>query len=116
MALEARIRTGDPAVLTPRQVLYAMTRAGALSQGREDCGLLKEGFKADLIVLDIDQPNMQPVHNLLNNLVWSADSGNICLTMCDGQVLYRDGEYLTIDVEKAMAEADACRRKILAML
>ncbi|MBQ6294636.1 MAG: amidohydrolase [Firmicutes bacterium] len=116
MALEARIRTGDPAVLTPRQVLCAMTRAGALSQGREDCGLLKEGFKADLIVLDIDQPNMQPVHNLLNNLVWSADSGNICLTMCDGQVLYRDGEYLTIDVEKAMAEADACRRKILAML
>lgn len=116
MALEARIRTGDPAVLTPRQVLYAMTRAGALSQGREDCGLLKEGFKADLIVLDITQPNMQPVHNLLNNLVWSADSGNICLTMCDGQVLYRDGEYLTIDVEKAMAEADACRRKILAML
>ncbi len=116
MALEARIRTGDPAVLTPKQVLYSMTRAGALSQGREDCGLLKEGFKADLLVLDIDQPNMQPVHNLLNNLVWSADCGNICMTMCDGEVLFQDGIYTTIDVEKAIAEADACRRKILEML
>ena len=116
MALEARIRTGDAAVLTPQQVLFAMTRAGALSQGREDCGLLKEGFRADLIVLDTDQPNMQPVHSLLNNLVWSADSGNICLTMCDGKVLYQDGMYLTIDVEKAVAEADACRRRILSQL
>ncbi|MCR4804873.1 MAG: amidohydrolase [Clostridia bacterium] len=116
MALEARIRTGDPAVLTPKQILHSMTRAGALSQGRTDCGLLQEGFKADLLVLDIDKPNMQPVHSLLNNVVWSADSSNICLTMCDGQVLYKDGEYLTIDVEKAIAEADACRRKILEML
>lgn len=116
MALEARIRTGDPAVLTPKQVLYSMTRAGALSQGREDCGLLKEGFKADLIVLDTCQPNMQPVHNLLNNLVWSADSGNIRMTMCDGRVLYRDGEYLTIDAAKAAAEAETCRRRILSQL
>jgi 5-methylthioadenosine/S-adenosylhomocysteine deaminase len=59
---------------------------------------------------------MQPVHNLLNNLVWSADCGNICMTMCDGEVLFQDGIYTTIDVEKAIAEADACRRKILEML
>ena len=112
MALAARVRAMDPAVITPRQVLHACTRAGALSQGRPDCGLLEEGFKADLIALDIDQPNLQPVHDLLNNLVWSADSGNVALTMCDGRVLYKDGVWETIDVEKAIAGAGEAIRRI----
>ena len=116
MALAARVKAMDPAVLTPQQVLYAMTRAGALSQGRDDCGLVKEGFKADLVVMDIDAPNMQPVHNLLNNVVWSASNANVVLTMCDGRVLYKDGEFMTIDVEKAIAEANLATKKILEKL
>ncbi len=116
MALAARVKAMDPAVLTPQQVLHAMTRAGALSQGRDDCGLLKEGFKADLVVMDIDAPNMQPVHNLLNNVVWSASNANVVLTMCDGRVLYKDGEFMTIDVEKAIAEANLATKKILEKL
>ena len=116
MALAARVKAMDPAVLTPQQVLYAMTRAGALSQGREDCGLLKEGFKADLVVMDIDAPNMQPVHDLRNNIVWSGSNANVVLTMCDGRVLYKDGEFTTIDVEKAIREANEATKKILEKL
>ena len=116
MALAARVKAMDPALLTPQQVLYSMTRAGALSQGRDDCGLLQEGFKADLVVMDIDAPNMQPVHNLLNNIVWSASNANVVLTMCDGRVLYKDGEFMTIDVEKAIAEANLATKKILEKL
>ena len=116
MALAARVKQMDPAVLTPQQVLYAMTRAGALSQGRDDCGLLKEGFKADLVVMDIDAPNMQPVHDLRNNIVWSGSNANVVLTMCDGRVLYKDGEFMTIDVEKAIAEANLATKKILEKL
>ena len=116
MALAARVKAMDPAVLTPQQVLYAMTRAGALSQGRDDCGLVKEGFKADLVVMDIDTPNMQPVHDVLNNVVWSGSNANVVLTMCDGRVLYKDGEFMTIDVEKAIAEANLATKKILEKL
>ena len=116
MALAARVKAMDPAVLTPQQVLYAMTRAGALSQGRDDCGLVKEGFKADLVVMDIDAPNMQPVHDLRNNIVWSGSNANVVLTMCDGRVLYKDGEFMTIDVEKAIAEANLATKKILEKL
>ena len=116
MALAARVKAMDPAVLTPAQVLHAMTRAGALSQGREDCGLLKEGFKADLVVMDIDAPNMQPVHDLRNNIVWSSSNANVVLTMCDGRVLYKDGEFTTIDVEKAIREANEATKKILEKL
>lgn len=116
MALAARVKAMDPAVLTPQQVLYAMTHAGALSQGRDDCGLVKEGFKADLVVMDIDAPNMQPVHDLRNNIVWSGSNANVVLTMCDGRVLYKDGEFMTIDVEKAIAEANLATKKILEKL
>lgn len=90
----------DPTIITPKQALYAATKAGAIIQDRLDCGALKVGNKADLIVLDIDKPYMKPIHNLLNNLVYSAVGTDIILTMVDGKILYKDGEYKTIDIEK----------------
>ena len=66
--------------------------------------------------MDIRQPNMCPVHNMLNNLVYSASGTDICLTMADGRVLYEDGAYPTLDIEKTMFEADAAMKKILAAL
>lgn len=115
-ALLGKYVSSDPAAMKPDQVLYSATRAGALAQGREDCGLIKKGFKADLIVIDASEPNMQPVHNMLNNLVYSACGKDVALTMVDGRVLYRDGDFFTIDVEKAYAETDIARKKILSQL
>ncbi len=103
--------SGDPTAVTPAQALYAATRAGALAQGREDCGLLKEGFKADIAVFDVDQVYMRPQHHLLNNLVYSACGGDVCMTMADGRVLYEKGRFATIDVEKLTALAErSCAR------
>ncbi len=96
--------SGDPTLITPAQALYAATRAGALSQGRKDCGLIKEGFSADLFLLDTDKPYMCPEHDLLSNLVYSAQGSDVVMTVCDGQILYRDGEFTTIDIEKARYE------------
>ncbi len=109
--------TGDPTAITPKQALYAATRAGALSQGREDCGLVKEGFRADLIVLDMNgRPYMTPCHSVLNNVVFSAQGSDVCLTMVDGKVLYRDGTYTTIDWERTVDNAKQSIQKILAQL
>lgn len=113
-ALLGKLLTWDAAAITPKQTLYSATRAGALSQGRDDCGLVKEGFRADLIVVDVTGPNMQPVHNMINNLVYSSDGKDVCLTMVDGEVLYQDGEYKTIDVEQAIAETEIAKNKMLA--
>jgi 5-methylthioadenosine/S-adenosylhomocysteine deaminase len=106
----------EPAASSPRDTLFAATRAGALSQGREDGGLLKEGFAADLIMLDITKPNMNPAHDLVNNVVYSACGGDIIFTMADGEVLYRDGEYKTLDIEKVTAEAEKAKLNILKQL
>ncbi|MDO4539877.1 MAG: amidohydrolase [Syntrophomonadaceae bacterium] len=106
----------DPTVITPREVLYAATRGGALSQGRDDCGKLAVGYKADLIVLDIGKPNMQPEYDLINNIVYSACGGDVVQTMVDGKVLYRNGEFLTIDIERVTNEVQRSVKGILAQL
>ncbi len=116
LAMVAKVRANDPTVMMPRDVLRAGTRGGALAQGRTDCGLLKEGFRADLIMLRTDTVNMYPVHDLLTNIVFSADGGDIAMTMVDGKILYRDGEYATIDVDKTIFETEKAKANILAQL
>ena len=87
-------------IVTPKQVLKMATRSGALAQGRGDCGLIKEGFKADLCVIKLNGANMFPDYDVINNIVYSASKADVALTMVDGEVLYKDGEYKYIDVEK----------------
>ena len=116
MALAAKEKFSDPTAVTPQQVLRAATVNGARGQGRSDCGLLKEGSRADLIVVDLNQPNMHPIHNLTNNLVYSASGSDVVLTMADGKVLYEKGEYKTIDIEKTIFEAARATEKILKQL
>lgn len=116
MVLSSKVKADDPTVVTPKEALYAATRAGALAQGRLDTGLLKQGYKADLIVMRTDVPNMHPVHNMLNNVVFSATGADIVMTMVDGNVLYQDGEYKTIDVCQAIEETEKATQDILSRL
>lgn len=115
-AISSKEKYGDPTVVTPVEAIKAATIGGALGQGRKDCGQLKIGNKADLIVLDINQPQMKPVHNMINNIVYSASGSDVVLTMVDGKVLYENGEYKTIDIEKTMFEAEKATEKILKQL
>ncbi len=106
----------DPKLTTPYQTIYAATRAGALGQGRDDTGLLEEGRKADLVVIDISEPNMYPVHDMKTNVVYSASGSDVSLTMIDGRVVYKDGEFPTIDIEKIRFETGRSIERILGAL
>ncbi|MBR0600436.1 amidohydrolase [Sinanaerobacter chloroacetimidivorans] len=106
----------DPTLITPAEALTAATAAGAKGQGRDDTGKLAVGYKADLIVLDLMQPNMVPIHNMVNNIVYAASGSDILLTMVDGRVLYRNGEYLTIDMEKTLYGVEKAIERILGEL
>lgn len=96
--------TGDPAVITLKQIVTAATRTGALSQGREDCGLVKEGFKADLCVLDVTGTSWVPMNDVLTNVVYAGHGSDVALTMSDGRVVYRDGVWPGVDVEEAKSQ------------
>lgn len=106
----------DPKAVSPTETIRAATLGGALGQGREDCGSLKAGNAADMIVLDISGPHMHPVHNLKNNIVYSASGSDVVMTMADGKVLYDNGEFTTLDIEKTIFEAEAATAKILSQL
>lgn len=109
--------SGDPTAITPREAVYAATRAGALAQGRMNCGTLKVGNRADLIVLNLqNRPYYCPCHDMLNNLVFSGQGTDVCLTMVDGKVLYRDGNYATIDLERVTRNAEAAVQRVLAQI
>ena len=83
---------------------------------REDCGDVKVGNRADLVVLASDTPWMVPCDDLTGALVYSAQGSDVVLTMVDGKVLYKDGMYTTIDIERALAEVTASRKRIMAQL
>ena len=116
LALSAKVRFGDPTLIRPQEALFAATRAGALAQGRPDCGYIKEGFRADMIVLDLCSPSLNPVYEIANNLVFSASSRDILMTLVDGRVVYEDGAFPTIDVEKTLYETERARNRILGEL
>ncbi|MDO5414938.1 MAG: amidohydrolase [Bacillota bacterium] len=116
MTIGCKVHTGDPKAVTPANALRAATVGGAKAQGRTDSGVLKKGMKADLIVIDISQANMHPVHNLINNLVYSCSGKDVVMTMVDGKVLYDNGEYTTIDLEKTIFETSKATQKILERL
>lgn len=92
-------------VIPTWQFFDMATRAGAIAQGRNDCGELKVGYRADLTLISLDDFNNIPMFDPYSALAFSVDPKDVRMTMCDGKILYKDGSYTTIDVEKLRAEA-----------
>lgn len=88
-----KLKYMDASICPANNVLYMATVGSARSMGLNNCDTIKEGKQADLIVIDLKKPNMQPVHNITKNLVFSGSKQNVKLTMCAGKILYQDGVY-----------------------
>lgn len=114
--LLAKVRSLDPTLVSPKDILYSATRGGAIAQGREDCGIIKTGYRADFIALDLSSPSMNPVHDITNNLVFSADPSDIKMTVCDGNILYQDGNFDHLDIEEIVRETKIQTDRILGLL
>lgn len=108
--------TRNPTVVSPAQTFAAATVIGAKALGYDNLGLLKAGYLADLVLLDINTPQMTPNIDMESNLIYSAQGSDVRMTMVDGKVLYRDGKYTTIDdqtvIRKAREGALEMRRKL----
>ncbi len=102
LALVQRVGSGDPAALAPEEVLSFATVNGARSQGRNDCGLIKEGCRADLTLIHTASLHFYPRRQLINHLIYSADNSDVVMTVVDGKVVYDHGDFPTIDTEKVM--------------
>lgn len=104
-ALLAKDRSGDPEALNASAALLMATVCGAKAQGRDrECGMVKVGMDADLMMLDFAQPHLIPCHNVISNAVYSASGQDVCMTMVRGRILYAAGKYATIDLNAVMKE------------
>jgi len=88
-----KLKTDDAAAGDAAQILYAATAGGARAMGLADCDCIAPGKAADLIVVDLQKPSMQPIINIPKNLVYSGGKDCVRLTMVNGRVLYEDGEF-----------------------
>lgn len=80
--------------ITTIDALKMATIRGAQALGYDNLGILQEGYLADIIMLDIHRPNMQPINDVFNNIVNACESNNVIMTMVDGKILYQDEKYL----------------------
>lgn len=98
----------DAAAMDAAAVLRMATTGGAKAMGLTDCDVLAVGKKADIIMINMHRPNMQPENNIVKNLVYSGSKENIKLTMIDGKILYENGEFFVgEDVEDIYKKANA---------
>ncbi len=88
-----KLKEKDAAAVPADQVLKMACSVGARAMGLPECDSLAKGKRADLIMIDLKQPNMQPENNLIKNLVYSGSKQNVKLTMVDGKILYEDGQF-----------------------
>ncbi len=104
----AKVREMDAAVVSAEDVLYMATAAGAQAMGLESCDCLAPGKCADLIMIDLQQPNMQPENNIIKNIVYSGSKQNVIMTMVNGKILYEAGEFhIGFDKKDIYAKANA---------
>lgn len=91
-SLLQKVATGDPCVLPAYEVLRMATVRAADAIGlRGEIGVVAEGARADLIVLNLDKPHLTPCHDLVANLVYCAKSADVEMVLVDGRILVEEG-------------------------
>lgn len=103
LSVLAKWRDKEPTAVSPMQILQMSCVNGARIMGLPDCGHLREGAKADMIRIDMQQPEMRPLHSIRNgklepsqfaaNLIYSGSKRDVRMTMVDGRILYENGQY-----------------------
>ena len=100
-----KLKTGNASACPAGAVLEMATVGGARCMGLSDCDAIAPGKQADLVVIDLKRPSMQPVHAPVENLVYSGAKDVVRMTMIAGQVRYENGAFFV------GADADAIRRE-----
>lgn len=109
----AKLKEQDAAAVDAMEVLKMATVNGAHAMGLKDADILAPGKLADMILIDLNQPNMQPINHIAKNVVYSGSKQNVAMTMINGQILYENGRFLTAEKpEDIYRKANEIIRKI----
>ena len=103
----AKLRENDAAAVDALEVLKMATVNGSKAMNLPDTDVLDRGKEADIIMIDLHQPNMQPINNIPKNIVYSGSKQNVKMTMIQGKILYENGQFTkAYDVEEIYRKAN----------
>lgn len=117
MNLAALIHKGvsmNPQVMSAESVLKMGTSNGARALGFEDSGILKEGMKADIILLDTDKPHFYPKNNPVSSIVYSAQASDVDTVIVNGNIIMKERNFINIDEERIKFEVNSLSEKLLS--
>ncbi|WP_319506825.1 amidohydrolase family protein [uncultured Methanolobus sp.] len=100
-ALLQKVSMMDPTVLPARKVLEMATINGAKALGIKS-GMLKEGYNADMIIVDMNKPHLTPVYDVASHLVYAASGKDVKTTIVNGKVLMEEGKVLSLDEQEVI--------------
>lgn len=104
----------DPTVMPSDVVLHMATLGGAKVLGLDkEIGSLEVGKKADIIILDLNRPHLQPIYNITSQLVYSATGADVRDVIIDGRIIMRDRKLLTLDENEILRKAQEWKKKII---
>jgi len=107
----------DPAVMKAKTMVEMATKAGSQILGLDNqIGTLEKGKKADLIVVDINQPHLVPLYNPYSHLVYAAEGADVKMTIINGKVVMKDRKLLTFDEEEVLEEVRKIGKRIKSSL
>ncbi|ANY65099.1 N-ethylammeline chlorohydrolase [Paenibacillus sp. BIHB 4019] len=109
-----KMAAGDPSVFPARQVLEMATAESAkLLRLDQEIGTLEAGKKADLILVNMNKPHLQPVHNQESLLAYAVNGSDVDTTIVNGKLLMQGRELMTIDEEELLKQAVIRARRIV---
>ncbi|WP_224333203.1 amidohydrolase [Haloprofundus halobius] len=111
-AMVGKLAAEDASAVAAERVVEMATRGGAEALGF-DSGHLEAGANADVVVVDFDAPHLTPAHDHVSHLAYAARGSDVRHTVCDGEVLMRDREVLTLDASSVMRQATEHAREAL---
>jgi 5-methylthioadenosine/S-adenosylhomocysteine deaminase len=104
-SLLQKVNTYDPTVISAHQALSMATSCGAKALGIDHMvGKIQAGLQADIILIDLNSPHLQPLHDVNANLVYSASAADVDTVIINGKVVMKNKELKTIDEEKVIFE------------
>jgi len=103
-AMLGKLASEDAEAVDAGSALELATAGSATAMGL-DGGRLEPGAPADLIVLDLEAPHLTPAHDAVSHLTYAVRGSDVRHTVCDGQVLMRNREVLTMDESAVISRA-----------
>ena len=102
-----KLENHDAKSIPAFEILKMATVNGAKAMGLDKADVLAVNKYADIIMIDLHKPNMQPINSIVTNLVYAGSKDNVILTMINGQILYENGQYfLEENVEDIYKKAE----------